>query len=276
MTLTLGKIEMANTKLRFRRSNLPRAQKEKIIRYQLQRFEEVYMKYFDWQCDAHRLYRLGTRLMMSRLWMMMYDAALCGSEKERIEESLILCNADVLEVARQLPHKYQKHGWFFRCGYTQWHAVSYLLIQLCKRQYANESAVERAWQVIEAAFADWRESGVMEAKNDHPNIGNATIKRLWRPLVRLLEQARMSRNSELGLGSPSANAPSTLNTEITPESDQFVPFQDTLIGDPFFGSTGLSMEMSWDDLNDWVQDFQEGLYDQSVELQSMECQDQGL
>lgn len=120
MTLSLVKIEMSKTNLRFKRSTATGVEKERIVRDQLKRYEDVYLKYFDGQSEFHRLCYLGGRLIIARLWKMMYDATPHeGSDAEA--ESLMLYNADVLEIAHQLPSKYRQYGWFFRCKYTQWY-----------------------------------------------------------------------------------------------------------------------------------------------------------
>lgn len=74
VSLTLGKLEMAKTMLEFKRSTLPREEREKIVRDQLLRYENVYLKYYNRNDDLHCFYYYGTRLMMARLWKMMYDA----------------------------------------------------------------------------------------------------------------------------------------------------------------------------------------------------------
>jgi hypothetical protein len=272
MTLSLGKIEMARTTIQFKRSTLAKTEREKIVRNQLQRYEDTYLKYFDGKSGIHRFYYLGTRLMMARLWKMMYDASEPESEEEGLQEPLILYNADVLEIAHQLPCNYRQHGWFFRCSYTQWHAVAYLLIQMCK--HTQGPSVDRAWKVLDAAFADWEEGGITPSPDNSKRLGKKTVKTLWQPLLRLLDRARDVRKQALQSrdGSISTDTPSTISTgydtsNTTAEDlQQPVQLQDGLINDPFFGSTeDLNMEMSWEQLDGWVQNFQNGLYEQYVE-----------
>ncbi|KAF2494417.1 hypothetical protein BU16DRAFT_487525, partial [Lophium mytilinum] len=150
MSVSLVKIEMTRTKLQFNRSTLNKEEKERLVQDQLQRYEDTYLKYYDGHLELHRLYYLGTRLIMARIWRMMHDATHDGSDDETLQEPLILWNADVLEIAHQLPCKYRQHGWFFRCKYTQWHAAAYLLIQMCKHTLGP--AVDRAWEVLDVAF----------------------------------------------------------------------------------------------------------------------------
>jgi hypothetical protein len=78
MTPTLSKIEMAKTSLEFKRSTSDPQARREIVLQQLERYEKTYLKYYDLQNELHRLYYLGTRLLMTRLWKMMYDSGRCA------------------------------------------------------------------------------------------------------------------------------------------------------------------------------------------------------
>lgn len=166
------------------------------------------------------------------------------------------------------------------------HAVAFLLIQLCK--HTHGPAVDRSWQVLEAVFADWE--GIATAGGE---VGENALKSLWQPLLRLLNRARQTRDHTHHPPthpSPLADTPSTLNTgstlstgydasHMTPEDlhqplqlqDGFA-LQEGLIGDPFFGTAeDFSTEMNWEQLDEWVQNFQDGLYQKE-----MDCQDKDM
>ena len=157
MSATLVKLELVHTNLRYRRHKplLTNGEdRDSIVRAQLQRYRDVYLKYFDDGSDYSRFCCLGIRFIMARLWKLMYDAsqqheALDASE---LDEPLLRYHADILEIAYQLPDRYRQFGWFFRCKYTQWHALAYLLIQLCK--HTQGPAVERAWEVLDGVIGD--------------------------------------------------------------------------------------------------------------------------
>ena len=162
MTVTLVKLEMVQAKLRFRRYKILLSSgedRDSVIHHQLQRYRDIYLKYFDDDSEYSRFCCLGIRFIMARLWKLMYDAS---REQEPIDlseldEPLLRYNADILEIAYQLPDRYRQFGWFFRCKYTQWHALAYLLIQLCK--HTQGAAVERAWEVVDAVIGDSYTSG---------------------------------------------------------------------------------------------------------------------
>ncbi|KAF2878226.1 hypothetical protein BDV95DRAFT_15674 [Massariosphaeria phaeospora] len=300
MTVSLAKIEMAKTKLLFKQSNLPSMEREAIIRAQLRRYEDTYLKYYDRNSELQRLYYLGTRFMMARLSKMMYDTANDDAKTEGLPESLILYHADVLEIAHQLPNKYRQHGWFFRCKNTQWHAVAYLLIQLC--EYTEGSVVDRAWDVVEAAFASWDQGGIARGSEDSEKTDSRAVKTLWKPLLRLFARARSVRAEALRSRQGLTSTPSTLSTGCDPDSltpediqapaellnngDQLIglvnksvsedirrseQLHEGIVSDPFFGSMdNFNTDMNWEQLDDWVQNFQDAL-----NQQDMDWQDQG-
>ncbi|PVH97118.1 hypothetical protein DM02DRAFT_616722 [Periconia macrospinosa] len=278
MTLSLIKIELAKTNLLVKRSTASPDERRQVVSDQLQRYENVWLKYFDQNSELHRLCTLGTKLIMARLWKLQYDNIPPSTgektDPEGIQEPLIYYNADVLDIAHQLPSKYRRHGWFFRCKYSQWHAVAYLLIQLCK--FTEGPAVERAWAVVDAAFKDWEEAGI--TKNKSAKTGQETERSIWQPLLRLRERALEVRRdascSPHSSGTADGGTPSTLMTEYeiishntSPEdvqkSNQLPEMlaQDALIsGDPFFGNADdFSMEMNWEGLDQWAQGFRDGL-----------------
>lgn len=264
MTLSLVKIEMAHTKLRFNRLAME-TEKNGIVREQIRRYEEYYFKFFPGDSELHRLSRLGIRYIIARLGKMMYDAWPNDSQPidESLQEPLILYNADALEISHQLPSYYHPMGWFFRCRYTQWHAASYLLIQMC--HHTEGAAVDRAWEVLDAAFEYWKKSGI--AFDDAGKPRSKAIRMLWEPLLRLLARAREVRKQTQHLREESATwTPSTLGTgnssgSTAPEGPKRHPQpQSSLRGDPFVGSTeDLDTEMNWAQLDEWMQSFQDDL-----------------
>jgi hypothetical protein len=84
-----------------------------------------------------------------------------------------------------------KWGWLFRT-YVQWHAIAFLLSELCVR--TKGEAVERAWRALEATAGRWW----------FP-LNNASPHRkgqqgcLWKPLRKLLAKAKAARERELAL-----------------------------------------------------------------------------
>jgi hypothetical protein len=83
-----------------------------------------------------------------------------------------------------------KWGWLFRT-YVQWHAIAFLLSELCVR--TKGEAVERAWRALEATAGRWW----------FP-LGDSSYRKgkqgcLWKPLRKLMAKARAARERELKL-----------------------------------------------------------------------------
>jgi hypothetical protein len=85
-----------------------------------------------------------------------------------------------------------KWGWLFRT-YVQWHAVAFLLSELCVR--TKGEAVERAWRALEATAGRWW----FPLNDSSPHRNGRPQGCLWNPLRKLLLKARAARDRELAL-----------------------------------------------------------------------------
>lgn len=93
---------------------------------------------------------------------------------ENVEYSLLLENED----------RTKKWGWLFRT-YVQWHAIAFLLSELCVRT-EGESA-ERAWKAIDFVL----NRRFIDDNNSHSS--NKMKSHLWKPMKRLMDKARTAR-----------------------------------------------------------------------------------
>jgi hypothetical protein len=84
-----------------------------------------------------------------------------------------------------------KWGWLFRT-YVQWHAIAFLLSELCVR--TKGEAVERAWRALEATAGRW-----WFPLNETSPYGKGQQGCLWKPLRKLLAKAKAARERELAL-----------------------------------------------------------------------------
>ena len=107
------------------------------------------------------------------------------SLSQEVRDRTFLTSVDIIRYSRvlELQNKALKFGWMFRT-YFQWHAVSYLLTELCRRLSGPE--VDEAWRVIDDAFVAWTDISAGYSKSV-----------LWRPLLRMLAKARALRAKEL-------------------------------------------------------------------------------
>lgn len=260
MSLSLAKIEKARTLLILQAPATTQKERTQIVFDQVQRYETIYLKYFAGESKIQCLAYLGVRLIIARLHATLNTGY--GSDEE-CRDSLITATSEILDVAHQLPHKYRQHGWFFRCRYTQWHAVAYLLVQMCT--HTTGPVVDRAWEVIDASFADWEEGGISQPQKDTGNPCKA-LEVLWQPLLRLLQRARDKRQQ--ALNSCGASVSTDALSYHTPKDYGEPPqIQDEeSASDPFFGATDdLHFEMNWEKLDDWALNFRGGLVEQAEE-----------
>jgi hypothetical protein len=84
-----------------------------------------------------------------------------------------------------------KWGWLFRT-YVQWHAIAFLLSELCVR--TKGEAVERAWRALQATAGRWwfPLNNTAPGRREQPGC-------LWKPLRKLLAKAKGARDRELAL-----------------------------------------------------------------------------
>jgi len=163
--------------------------KERLIEACHKHLEEKYLKYCDMSVPLYWVTATVARLIMSKMWLIVHHpfrradggANLPQDTKDR----LFVTSVEVVEFSRLLETEKTtiKWGWLFRT-YVQWHAVAYILSELCTR--TKGEAVDRAWAAIDSAFADWGRV-IMASKKGM----------LWKPLRKLTVKARATRAKEL-------------------------------------------------------------------------------
>ncbi len=231
MTFCLIRYEVSNTMRRLGyippgpgpsrdvRSAVPLAEKERWIEDCHQRLEEKYLRYCDMTVPLYWVTATVARLIMAKMWLIVHhpfqrqDGG--SSLPEETKDRLFATSVEVIEYSRLLETEKTtiKWGWLFR-SFIQWHAVAFILSELCVRTSGAE--VDRAWQMIETVFKNW--------------VGDTTDAKkglLWRPMKKLYIKAKAARDREYVVKS---ETPSTsigpLSTATTNESpaEAFNPF----------------------------------------------------
>lgn len=95
---------------------------------------------------------------------------------ENVEYSLLLENEN----------RTKKWGWLFRT-YVQWHAIAFLLSELCVR--TEGESVERAWKAIDFVL----NRRFLDDSNYSSHTSNKMKSHLWKPIKRLMEKAKAER-----------------------------------------------------------------------------------
>ncbi|KAL9598404.1 MAG: hypothetical protein Q9179_003932, partial [Wetmoreana sp. 5 TL-2023] len=164
--------------------------KEHLMEELHQHIENKYLKYCDMNKPLHWVAGTVFRLILAKMWLIIHHPLQredAGNKKlsEETTNRLFRTSVDIIQWSNHLERERstKKWGWLFRT-YVQWHAVAFVLSQLCIRTKGPE--VDRAWQVIQETFADI--GGMVSAQKRGM---------LWKPLRRLITRAQAVRAREL-------------------------------------------------------------------------------
>lgn len=195
--------------------------KERLIEELHQYLENKYLKYCDHKRPLDWVSATVSRLILAKMWLIVHHPSLrdnggAGLPQET-KDRLFLTSVEVIEFSHLLETERltQKWGWLFRT-YVQWHAVAFVLSQLCIRTSGPD--VERAWTAVESVFEDWGGA-----------VSSSKRGMLWKPLRKLMARARSVRERELdkqsqfpldGSIGPSIDHPLMMNANHTPNLNQ--------------------------------------------------------
>ena len=163
--------------------------KEHMIEDLHQYLEKKYLSHCDMSVPLHWVAATVARLILAKMWLVVHhpfsrsDAG-AGLPQET-KDRLFRTSLEVIEFSRLLETEKTtlKWGWLFRT-YVQWHAIAFVISQLCTRTAGPE--VDKAWMVIEGVFDDW---GGTVTSNQRGM--------LWKPLRKLMTKARAARSKAL-------------------------------------------------------------------------------
>lgn len=163
--------------------------KERLIEELHQYLESKYLKHCDTKRPLDWVSATVSRLILAKMWLIVHHPSLRDNGgaglPQATKDRLFLTSVEVIEFSHLLETERltQKWGWLFRT-YVQWHAVAFVLSQLCIR--ASGPDVEKAWNAVESVFEDW--GGV---------VSESKRGMLWKPLRKLMARARSVRAQEL-------------------------------------------------------------------------------
>jgi hypothetical protein len=167
------------------------------------------------------------RLVLAKMWLMAHHPfsftklGELDAPSREIRDRLFITSVEVIEFSYLLERNENtaKWGWLFRT-YMQWHAVAFVLSELCVRPPGSE--YERAWRAVESVY-------------DDRVIGNPRNQKgmLWKPMKQLMLRAK-ARQVQLA-GTPwtasnkdSPHAPGYM-TATSPANSTFGPFPGSSI-----------------------------------------------
>ncbi|KAL6704678.1 hypothetical protein ACN47E_007960 [Coniothyrium glycines] len=173
------------------------AEKEKWITECHQKMENKYFKDCDMSIPLCWVTATISRLIMSKMWLIVYhphqrkDGG--ATLPQDIKDKLFITSLENIEysILLETEARTMKWGWLFRT-YVQWHAIAFLLSELCVR--TKGEAVERAWRALEASAGRWWFPLSDTSSNRKGQQGC-----LWKPLRKLLAKAKAVRSREIAL-----------------------------------------------------------------------------
>ncbi|MCJ1458137.1 hypothetical protein MMC28_008508 [Mycoblastus sanguinarius] len=174
---------------RVRNAGLSLEDKEHMIEDLHQYLEKKYLRHCDTTVPLHWVAATVARLIMAKMWLVVHHPFQRSDHGEGLPQEtknrLFLTSVEVIEFSRLLETEKTtlKWGWLFRT-YVQWHALAFVLSQLCTRTTGPE--VDKAWMVIEGVFDDWGGS-----------VSSNQRGMLWKPLRKLMAKARAERSKAL-------------------------------------------------------------------------------
>ncbi|KAJ2993999.1 hypothetical protein NUW58_g1674 [Xylaria curta] len=187
----------------------------------LEMYEHIDQKYLK-LCPAKETDLLNwvsatiARLIMSKMSLVIYQPLMPSTGTELpsdVRDRLFMASIEVVEYSRVLnaEPKIRRWRWLFQT-YNQWHAVAYLLLEVCRRSWSP--SVERGWIVLNATFET--DKSIDSAK---PAI--------WVLLRKLMIQAKRHRESEIARLRANPQAAEELDIEehnqLPPASFQHLP-----------------------------------------------------
>ncbi|CAJ2500729.1 Uu.00g035820.m01.CDS01 [Anthostomella pinea] len=162
------------------------------------------------------------RLIMAKMSLIIYQPLLMTSAAQdlssEIQDRLFMSSVEVVEYNKILngEPKCRPWRWLFQT-YTQWHAVAYLLLEVCRRPWT--ASVERGWMALTATLPT---PGPAEAAR--PAVcGRAA----WIPLRKLMIKAKRHRDEEIARLRADPQAAQDLDikecNKVPPASFQHIP-----------------------------------------------------
>ncbi|KAL8913249.1 MAG: hypothetical protein Q9171_001896 [Xanthocarpia ochracea] len=164
--------------------------KEGLIEELHQHVESKYLRHCDMNIPIQWVAGTVLRLVLAKMWLIVHhplqreDADNKGLSEET-KERLFRTSVEVIQWSNllEMEQSTKQWGWLFRT-YVQWHAVAFVLSQLCIRTHGPE--VEQAWKVIDEIFGDLG-----------GRISPQRRGMLWKPLRNLMTRARAVRAREM-------------------------------------------------------------------------------
>ena len=166
------------------------AEKEQMLIEVYQKIEHKFLRHVVDETDPlYWVVAMIARVIMAKTCLVIYHPLMFpGSEEQlsnEVRQRLFVAAIEIIECNYKLSTdpRCKQYRWLFQT-YTMWHAISYVLLEACRRPWT--ALVERAWQGVNGYEADPIE---LAKKADHAAV--------FLPLRKLFARARKRRELEL-------------------------------------------------------------------------------
>lgn len=145
------------------------------------------------------------KLILAKMWLFVQHPRLAHDSSQAsqdLRDQVFMTSIEVIEFGVLLGRSKNtaKWSWIFKT-YLQWHAVAYVLSELCTRGAGLE--YERAWNAVDSIY----DRRMTERTRSHRGV-------LWRPLKQLYTRAK-KRRQEL-----TSKSPESMNSNASVQSSE--------------------------------------------------------
>lgn len=184
------RIHCASTSLALRSDKSSIAEKEQMLIEVYQRIEDKFLRHVVDEMDPlYWVVAMITRVIMAKTCLVIYHPLLFPGAEEQlsneVRQRLYIAAMEIIECNHKLgtDSRCKQYRWLFKT-YTTWHAISYVLVETCRRPWTP--LVERAWHAVTGYEGDPVE---LAKKADHAAV--------FLPLRKLFARARRHRVAEI-------------------------------------------------------------------------------
>ncbi|KAG0651731.1 Bikaverin cluster transcription factor bik5 [Hyphodiscus hymeniophilus] len=163
--------------------------KEQMIKDCADRLEEKYLQYCE---EAGPLYWVAAtvaRLITAKMSLIIYHPLTQPGKPSPLSQDtkdrLFMASIEIIEYSSVLKSEAstKQWGWLFHT-YVQWHAIAYILGELCIRPHSM--IVDRAWRAVDGVFSDFADA-----------VSHSKGRMLWLPMRKLMAKARRKREENM-------------------------------------------------------------------------------
>ncbi|KAJ3488117.1 hypothetical protein NLG97_g6262 [Lecanicillium saksenae] len=184
------RIHCASSALALRSDKSSIAEKEQMLIEVYQRIEDKFLRHVVDEMDPlYWVVAMITRVIMAKTCLVIYHPLLFPGAEEQlsneVRQRLYVAAIEIIECNHKLgtDPRCKQYRWLFKT-YTTWHAISYVLVETCRRPWTP--LVERAWHAVTGYEGDPVE---LAKKADHAAV--------FLPLRKLFARARRHRVAEI-------------------------------------------------------------------------------